>query len=152
MRPNDLPALLALADRVHPDLPEPVDVFADRLQLSPTTCLTLEVDRVLQGYAVAHPWISGPAPALAVELGTLPAGADALHLHDVAVAPEYQGQGLVAAAITQMEDAARALGLHTLTAVAVHGTVTYWQRYGFVSAPWDVPASYGVGEALRRPV
>ncbi len=152
MTRGDLPALLRLADRVHPDLPEPIGIFAERLRLSPATCLTLEAAGALQGYAVAHPWVSGPAPELAALLGVLPVRSDALHLHDVAIAPAYQGRGLVAGAIAHMARAARERGLSRLTAVAVHGTAAYWQRHGFVPAAWSVPASYGAGMALLRNV
>jgi GNAT superfamily N-acetyltransferase len=142
MVPADLAAVAALEVASHAPLPpEGVAPFASRLALFPAGCLA--VGDKLAGYAVAHPW-AGPAPRLGTRLGALPAAADHLLIHDVALAPAARGQGLVAAAVARFAG----LGFAELRLVAVHGTAPVWARHGFVAG--DAVAGYGVGAVLMR--
>jgi hypothetical protein len=72
MQKPDLPALLAVADIVHPAYPEDPAVFAERLNLYPEGCLVLEQGGKAMGYAVSHPGAYGAPPALNSLLGALP--------------------------------------------------------------------------------
>lgn len=151
MRAADLPAVAALEVLCHAPLPpEGEALFAERLALFPEGCLCVEDEAGLAGYAVAHPWRCGSPPALGARLGALPAAADCLHLHDLALAPRARGRGLVGAALARLAEIARARGLATLTLVAVHGTGALWRRHGFLPAG-PAPASYGEGLMMRRP-
>jgi GNAT superfamily N-acetyltransferase len=140
MRAADLPEVAAIAALCHPDLPEPPEVFAERLALFPAGCWMAE-----GGYAIAHPW-AGEAPALAARLGTLPEAPDHLFLHDVALRPAARGRGLLPALLARLE----ALGLPEIRLVAVRGTRALWARHGFVPSGPAKPG-YGTGaEAMRR--
>jgi ribosomal protein S18 acetylase RimI-like enzyme len=150
MRAADLAAVAALEPLCHAPLPpEGEALFAERLALFPAGCLAAEDAAGLAAYLVSHPWGRAAPPALGVRLGALPAGADALHLHDIAIAPRARGMGLVGAALSVLVKAARAAGLPAITLVAVHGTAPLWARHGFVRTG-AAPASYGAGETMLR--
>ncbi|WP_149537569.1 GNAT family N-acetyltransferase [Siccirubricoccus phaeus] len=143
MREADLPAVCALAEALHPEHPEPPDIFAERLALAPGGCLVLAGEGGLLGYAIGHGWSGLAPPALGVRLGTLPERPGAFHVHDVALLPAARGAGHAAAAL-----AALAAGRPLVTLVAVAEAVPYWQRQGFHDHPCADPAalaSYGAG-------
>lgn len=153
MRHDDLPAVVDLASRVHPDLPESEAVFAERLLLFPRGCLVLPCGDGIGGYAVSHPIRRFEPPALNRLLAALPGDADDYYIHDVAVAPERRGGGHAAAAIGMILDLARPY--ETASLVSVYGTARYWSRFGFAPADRDMGAKlapYGPGAVymLRR--
>ena len=140
MTAADLVKVAAIAALCHPDLPEPPEVFAERLALFPAGCFATE-----GGYAIAHPW-AGKAPPLAARLGALPDAPDHLFLHDVALRPEARGRGLLPALLARLD----ALGLPETRLVAVRGTSALWARHGFVETGAAKPG-YGPGAvAMRR--
>ncbi|MBB4002807.1 GNAT family N-acetyltransferase [Aurantimonas endophytica] len=146
MTSADLPGVAALADRIHPSLPEDVAVFADRLHLFPQGCLVLDDgEGGCLGYAVGHPWTQGPPPKLDIGLGSLPQPADCFYLHDVVVAPEARGHGLAEPAVERLLELAA--GYRCAALVSVYGTAPFWSRFGFVESAGRLPpgalASYG---------
>ena len=145
MRPGDLAAVVALADRIHPELPEITAIFAERLALFPDGCLVLAATGRIAGYAIAHPIFYPHAPPLNTFLGSVAADADAFYIHDVAIAPEARGRGHADAIVKALLDIARTFPRSCL--ISVYGTVPFWQRFGFVDArvdwPLDKLADYG---------
>jgi len=131
MRPADLAAVTALADRVHVEHPEAPAIFAERLDLFPSGCLALAAGAEILGYAVAHPGRIGAPPALNTLLGQLPTDADCLYLHDVALAPEARGHGQGASLLPHIVATARRHCLARLALIAVAGSEPFWQRQGF---------------------
>lgn len=135
----DLSDVQRVAAAVHADMPERPEVFAERLALFPAGCLMTE-----GGYAIAHPARPGAPPALDALLGALPADAEALHVHDIALLPAMQGRGLGSAALRAFAVVALRQGCTMLSLVAVHGTRQYWARFGFSEAAASPAlASYG---------
>ena len=63
-RTTDLPAISAIAARIHPDLPERPDVFAEKMLLYPDGCRVLVADDAIAGYGLAHPWRQHRIPPL----------------------------------------------------------------------------------------
>lgn len=145
MTEADLPAVLALAGRIHPHHPESPAIFAERLALAPAGCRVLAAAGGLLGYAVSHPWTGEGPPALDTLLGGLPAAPGAWHVHDIALDPAARGAGhggVVLRALLAQAPLPRA------TLVAIPGTGPYWTRLGFRDAPCqaaDALASYGEG-------
>ncbi|WCT74988.1 GNAT family N-acetyltransferase [Sphingomonas naphthae] len=130
MTDGDLDAVVAVAATAFPDHPESRACFAERLALSPTTCLALADDeKPARGYLIAYPWPFGEIPPLDTLIGALPAGCDTLYLHDLALAPEAIGHGLTRPAIDTLM--ARATGHARIALVSVNGSVPFWQRHGF---------------------
>lgn len=147
MRPDDLDAVLAIAAVVHPDYPEDRAVFAERLRLYPAGCRMAERGGATVGYAVLHPGRLGVPPPLDSPLGALPAAADCLYLHDVALLAAARGSGLGAAALEYARDLADGAGMAVLALTSTPGARGYWERQGFATAAEQPAAlaSYGGG-------
>ncbi len=121
---------MALSERVHPTFYEGEAMFADRLALFPQGCLVLPLaDGSLAAYAIAYPVKRFSPPPLDTVLGRLADDADALYIHDVAVAPEWRGRKLADAAIERLLGLAEAFDAAVL--VSVYGTPPFWKRFGF---------------------
>ena len=145
MTKADLPAVAALADRLHPHHPESPAVFAERLALAPAGCRVLSAGNGLLGYTISHPWTGEGPPPLDALLGALPARPGAWHIHDVALDPAGRGAGHAAAVLRAL---LAAQSLPRATLVAIPGMEAYWARHGFQDAPVaDIAAlaSYGAG-------
>lgn len=131
---TDLAAVLAVAAVVHPDFPEDVSVFAERLRLWPAGCFVLAAaddTSPLAGYVVSHPWRAGPPPALNRLLGALPDRADTYYLHDLALLPSARKNGTGAAMVDRLARDAHVRGFATLSLVAVGDSAGFWMRQGF---------------------
>lgn len=156
MRDADLPAVAALADRIHLAHPEAPEVFAERFRLFPQGCLALREDSAVVGYAIAHPGRLGAPPRLNTSLEELPERADCLYLHDIALAPEIARRGHGSDLMARLVELAIDIRLPCLALVAVGGSAPFWERLGFRAV--DDPAlraklaSYGTGAAymLRK--
>lgn len=150
MAAGDLDAVMGIAAVVHPSYPERREVFAERLALFPDGCLIAVVEGTLAGYAVTHPAVVGRPPGLDTLLGELPADADCLYLHDVALLPAVQGRRLGEAAFARIRAAASEAGLATLALIATPAARPYWLRHGFTPVAHDREleaklATYGDG-------
>jgi ribosomal protein S18 acetylase RimI-like enzyme len=146
MIPADLPAVSAIAARVHPDYPEDDAVFAERLRLWPDGCFVAEEEGAILGYALTHPWRDGPPPLNSL-LGALPERPRSYYVHDVALLPTARRRGLGDALMPLLAARAGALGL-PLVLVAIYDAEAYWRRHGFVAAG---PAhAIGPGAVLMR--
>ncbi|RXT50554.1 GNAT family N-acetyltransferase [Bradyrhizobium betae] len=146
-RVSDLPAISAIATRIHPGLPERPDVFAEKMRLYPEGCRVLIADDEIVGYGLAHPWRQHRIPLLDDFLERLPVDADCLYVHDVAVLPDFRG-GASRAYVADIEGLARASGIAMLALVSVYATRPLWERLGFRPVTADAElraklASYG---------
>jgi len=156
MRQEDLAQACAIADEVHAAYPEDPEVFAERLALYPGGCLVLESGGRVAGYALAHPWMRAAPPALNARLATLPARADCLHVHDIAILPSARRCGAARAALQELAALAAREALPILALVAIPGTRAFWRGQGFavVERPALAAklASYGTGARfMERP-
>ncbi|QDP26992.1 GNAT family N-acetyltransferase [Bradyrhizobium cosmicum] len=146
-RTTDLPAISAIATRIHPDLPERPDVFAEKMRLYPDGCRVLVADDAIAGYGLAHPWRQHRIPPLDGFLERLPDDADCLYVHDVAVLPDFRG-GVARDYVSTIETLARASHITALALVSVYATRPLWERLGFRPVMADAElhaklASYG---------
>lgn len=130
MAPADLPAMLAIADIVHPAYPEDAAVFEERLALYPDGCLVLEMSGRPVGYIVSHPWAGAP-PKLNSMLGALPVNPATYYIHDIALLPETRGTGAAASVVEHLAKHATAYGFPTMSLTAVNASVPFWERQGF---------------------
>jgi GNAT superfamily N-acetyltransferase len=148
---RDLPAVQALADAAHPDLPERIEVLRDKLVHFPEGCRGLASGDRLLGYGLAHPWRLHAVPPLDTPLGALPEQPDCLYVHDVVVAPEARGSGAAGPYVTHLLGVARGRGLPALALVSVYETWPMWQRHGFrvVDSPILVPVLGDYGPTAR---
>ena len=126
----DLPAIGAIAVRIHRDLPERSEVLAEKIRLYPSGCRVLAAENETVGYGLSHPWMQHQIPPLDGFLEKLPDDADCLYVHDVAVLPDFRG-GVTRAYVAAIEGLARSSGIAALTLVSVYGTRVLWERLGF---------------------
>jgi ribosomal protein S18 acetylase RimI-like enzyme len=143
MAAADLDFVMALAARLYPDHPESRASFAGKLDAAPDACLVAVREGVAVGYCVAL-WATCGRPPKLDESAYAPRAPCGLHLHDIALAPEARGRGLVGAALSHLSRVADGA---PLSLVAVNGTHALWRRHGFAEAAVDedVRASYGPG-------
>jgi Acetyltransferase (GNAT) family len=88
---GDLPEVDRIADAVHTELPERLEIFLEKFRLFPGGCFALEQEGKLVGYGISHPWTLNEIPPLDSFLKALPDPATCLYLHDVAIIPEARG-------------------------------------------------------------
>lgn len=143
----DLEAIRVIWARIHPDLSELPEVFAEKMRLYPRGCCVLAAGDEIAGYGLAHPWMQHRIPPLDGFLQRLPDAADCLYIHDVAVLPDLRG-GVARAYVAEIEQLARASHIATLALVSVYETRPLWKRLGFQpvtadAALHDKLASYG---------
>jgi ribosomal protein S18 acetylase RimI-like enzyme len=131
MRKPDLPALLTVADIVHPAYPEDPAVFVERLELYPEGCLVLEQGGKAMGYVVSHPGTYGAPPRLNSLLGALPAKPTTYYIHDIALLPEMRGTGAASMVVGQLVEHAVRHGFPGITLTAVNDSRDFWERRGF---------------------
>lgn len=131
MTAADLPAVNALAARIHPEYPEDAAVFAERLRLYPEGCRVFARGTGIEAYVVSHPWLHAEPPALNSLLGKLPAASSTYYIHDLALAPEAQGSGAGAAVVTWLAAHALTSGLSGMSLIAVNGSSGFWRNQGF---------------------
>ncbi|WP_242621875.1 GNAT family N-acetyltransferase [Komagataeibacter xylinus] len=154
MQPGHLPAVAALAARMHPGCPERAEVLDERRSLCPAGCQVLvKPDGQVRGYMLSHPWHMAHPPALDTLLGRLPARPDCWYLHDIAIDPALRGQGHAHAALRHLGAQARLHGVKWLALMAAEGARALWAHLGFAPIP-EVPAaitvSYGADACPMR--
>ena len=152
MAPADLPAVEAIAAKVHPAYPEEGTIFAERLRLYPRGCFVLDNKHAILGYVVSHPWKATDPPHLNTLVGTIPVPPGTYYLHDIALLPGVRGLGYGDEIVQWLVREAKLVGLATMSLVAVNGTVPFWTRHGFAelrnATLEKVLPSYGAGAAF----
>ena len=137
----DLADVQKIADAVHPDFYEALEVLAERQQLYRNGCYLLELGDKPAGYVLSHPWRHGSLPVLNTPLGQLPADADTYYIHDLALLPVTRRVGAASTIVAALTKHAEAEGYPTMSLVAVNGSMPFWERHGFAVA--DLPELYG---------
>jgi len=149
MRPGDIDAVVEIARLSFPDHPEDRACFENRLALYPRGCFVLAGAGPAQGYLIAYPWRADAAPALNSLVEGLPADAELIYLHDLALHPEARGGGTAGAIVERLAAQAAGDGWPAVALVAVNDAAAFWARRGFeVCDPpgmADKLASYGPG-------
>lgn len=147
----DLGAVSAIAAKVHPGFFEADAVLAEKHELYRNGCYILEVADKPAGYVLSHPWKRGSLPALNAMIGALPENPDTFYIHDLALLPVTRGVGAAGQIVDALTKHARAMGFHSMSLVAVNGSVPFWEKQGFVAEdrPELVEKLAGYEEAAR---
>lgn len=128
----DLGAVFTIANKVHPGFFEAEAVLAEKQALYPNGCYLFEVSERPAGYVLSHPWTLGSLPALDTALGALPAQPDTYYLHDLALLPMARGIGAAGQIVSALSKHAQAMGLPSMSLVAVNQSQAFWASQGFV--------------------
>lgn len=149
MRAADLAAVFALQCEAYPQAyHEPPDSLASRLHSGPQMCFVAEVEGVLAGYLLAHPW-GGAIPELHKCLPEI-VDVDHVFLHDMVIHPQFRrmalGQGLYAV----LRKVAVQCGYRSMQLMAVAEACRFWRSLGFVEiTPGSLPKNYGTAVPMR---
>ena len=148
MTEADIDGVVTVARLSFPDHFESRECFENRLALSPAMSFVLaDADDTVRGYLFAYPWKGQTAPALNTLIEAIPAEADRIYLHDLALDPFARGGGHTRGIVERLVDQVRADGWTMMALVAVNDATAFWQRMGFqaVTAPAlaEKLASYG---------
>jgi GNAT superfamily N-acetyltransferase len=151
MQPEDLSIVLDIQSCCHDDAKlESRHSFLAKLRASPGTSFIGLVAGESVAYLVAVPAMADSPPPLNRPDFSVPPGADALYLHDLAVHPAARGTGVAAVLIEAYFEAAQRSGVRLACLTAVNDAASYWARYGFqptrlVESDLARLASYGEG-------
>lgn len=146
MQPADMADVVALSERIHPDLPEDAAVQSQRRDVFPAGCWVLERAGGLAGYVFAHPITPNAPPPLNTAPSRIEAAQSQLYLHDLVVAPETRGSGQARVGVEKILTLGQDFDSTAL--ISVYGTQGFWARFGFAPAQLANPAklaSYGEG-------
>ena len=135
MTHEDLPHVLALQHTCyHPDFHEPLSAFESKLSASPETSWVIATSQAsIQAYLVCLPIADENYPLLHAPDWQLPARADELYVHDMAISPALRGQGASRRLLVQAMAHAERRGLPRLSLIAVQGSVAFWGHLGFAA-------------------
>lgn len=157
MTAADIDAVTKIEAAVHLSYQEGEPVFQNRFALFPSGCFVCVSNGEPVGYMISHPWKRGEPVALDVMIYAVPADADCLYIHDLALLPEFRGGGAAQAAISLAGDTARQLKLKSLAIVALPDALGFWDRMGFIPTPLSkdnaIARKYGPGASyMERPI
>ena len=131
MEPADLEQVLTIQAQAYPPaLHEPATVFSGKLRQFPHSSWVAQGQAGLLAYLFAQPARHLQPPPLNDPGSPVP-GADALHLHDMAVAPAARGLGLARNLVRDALDWGRAQGFRWATLIAVGDSPAFWAGQGF---------------------
>ncbi len=143
MLPSHLPAVHALAKRVHTAYPERPEIAAERLRLAPGWCRVLIGEGGVAGYVLAHPWRLDAPPRLDTLLGALPPQPDTLYLHDIVIDPARRGRGEARAGLAVLfADAGKYYS--SVSLISIGGLASFWETCGF-----GIGAAESLADVLR---
>ena len=131
----DLPGLQAVQRQCYgADLVEGTDVFARRLAHPANCSAVIAQDGQVRAYLVAYRSCWGQVTPLQGDFSDHPTP-DTLYLHDLAVGPQWAGQGYGQALRQWLWSQASGRGLRWSALVSVQDTQAYWQRQGYRPQP-----------------
>jgi len=132
MREADIASVFAVQAQVYvAEMIEPASLIAARLAAAPQTCWVAEDRHGIGAYLMGYPSRYGKISALGAGF-EVAAEADALYLHDLAVAPRMGGQGAGQGLVQQALAFARAQSWAYACLVSVQDSSRFWQRLGFL--------------------
>lgn len=132
MQPADLEAVYHIQTQAYiADMVEAPALLARRLAAAPACAWVAELDNQVVAYLAAYPSRFGKISSLGQEFQPAQS-ANALYLHDMAVAPAQAGQGLARAMLANALEYAGAQGWQYACLVSVQSTRSYWQNLGFI--------------------
>ena len=153
LTPSDVAGVLKVQKEAYlPQLLEGVETFLNKMLLFPRGVFGCLVNGELCAYVFYHPWTRDAVVPLDHPIAELPLKPDCMYIHDLAVSPACQGQGIARRLLEQVFTVGDSLGLYTYSLIAVQSSEAFWQRFGFraVSNLEYVPGVPGTRMILER--
>lgn len=116
-----------------PEFWESHESYRRRLAQFPEGCWACvnDKDEVL-GYMFCHPWDDTFVP-LDCRTLEIPKNPTCLYVHDIAVIPAWRRKGIATTFIDMAKKIAIKHGFERLKGVSVLGSLTHWQKCGFIA-------------------
>lgn len=132
---HDLPQILAIQAVCYPSIePEQEASYLNKLEQAPDCAFVMKDQDQVLAYLFALPIELHQPPTLNAQHFTVPKHANSLYLHDLAIAPSAQGQGLSRPLLQAFFQQAQSRQLAHRSLIAIQGTSPFWQGYGFTDA------------------
>lgn len=132
MQADDLAAVYQIQTQAYvADMVEAPALLAARLASAPECAWVAVQNGQVLAYLAAYPSIRAKISALGQDF-QIAQRANALYLHDMAVATEHKGRGLARAILEFALAYARKQGWQHACLVSVQNTRSYWQSLGFM--------------------
>lgn len=145
---TDLDELLIVQRAAYGDIYiESKETFHTKLVVSNETCLAGFKDGRMAGYCIGFNWQSGLAVPLHSDIREIQHLENAFYVHDIAIHPDFEGQGLAKTLMNTSIEIARTRGFKLLELTAVQTAATYWERFGYKPMA-QAEGGYG-SEAMR---
>ncbi len=113
------------------DFPESIAVLKSKIAASPHTCFVcLDDQQHVIGYLISHPFHKGSTPKLH-EISTAIESAH-LHLHDLAITPAAQGQGLPKLLLDHLFTVLNTMDYQSVSLISVQDSAKFWKKCGFI--------------------
>ena len=123
---------------------EDVEILRGKWLISPSTCFVYTTDcGSIIAYLLSHPWSGEKLPQLN---DSAPINRDSaiLLLHDMAVSPDFQGNGIAQAMVKNLIFKARSMNFVKIKLIAVQNSVGFWACFGFKEVVSDfISSDYG---------
>lgn len=130
--PEDISQILRIQARCYqPDFLEAAQAFASKIQASPQTCWLVHRGQHIAAYLVSVPVDRHTFPALDAATFQLSPSPELLYWHDMAVHPDFRGDGIAARLASHALQQAKQLGFKQLGLIAVQDSSSYWHKHGF---------------------
>lgn len=128
---NDLPKIMKLQELCFIDVfREPEQTYISKMKMFPKGCVGLfNVD--LLGLLIYHPWNTNLDMPVGSLIDNLPEECDCLYLQEIAIHPEFRGQGIMKAFMDIYFDYFHNTNYNILRAVSVQRSLLKLARYGF---------------------
>jgi ribosomal protein S18 acetylase RimI-like enzyme len=148
LKESDLDDLLIVQRAAYGDIYiETKEIFLTKLLVSNETCLAGFKDGRLAGYCIGFNWQSGLAVPLHSDIREIQHEENAFYIHDIAIHPDFEGQGLATTLMNLSIENARERGFKSVELTAVQSAATYWERFGYKPMA-EAEGGYGA-EAMR---
>ena len=130
---QDLPEILRIQALCYSSIePEGPAAYINKLEQAPDCAFVIEqAPQQLLAYVFALPINIQQPPALDADNFVLPASADCLYLHDLAIDPAARGMKLSTSLLNAFFTSAQQRQLPQASLIAIQNSGGFWQRYGF---------------------
>lgn len=119
------------------ELLESADSFLAKLSVAADSCFIAVRKEMAMGYVIALPALTGEIIALNGVEYSVPARADSLYIHDMAVSLRARKAGVAQYLLDAVFHTAKRHGYQQVSLVAIEGAASYWKRHGFKTVSAD---------------
>lgn len=113
-----------------PAFHESKDVFAAIINKYPKGCFIIKFGDKAAGYLMSHPDYIGRDNY--EDKKPLDGNENTLFIHDLCIAPDFQGQGIAIESVEFIENFARSNNFNSIIGIAITEAQKFWVKHGFI--------------------